>query len=74
MKGKDAQDLGALIKRLESEKKIIAANAANIIARIHARAKPAEQARRELLSINEHDADLVAQCLRTLLKEIGLAE
>lgn len=69
-----AMDLGNLIKRPELEKFIIARNVANIIARLHARAKPNEQEKRELRPIREKDADLAIQSVGTLLCEIGLAE
>ncbi len=58
----EAQDLGELIKRLKTEGRVIAENAANIIARLHARAKPSEQEKRELRPIREQDADLAVQC------------
>lgn len=74
LQGEEARDLGDLIKRLESEKLGVAAHAANIIARLHARAKPSEQERRELLAIREQDAELATQCVGTLLCEIGFAE
>lgn len=74
LKGSAAQDLGELIKRLHKEKRVVAANAASIIARLHARAKPSEQEKRVLRSIRERDADLAAQCLGALLCEIGFAE
>lgn len=67
-------DLGKLIKKLESDGHTIAANVSNIIARLHARAKPSEQEKRELRPVREKDADLVVQCVGTLLCEIGLAE
>lgn len=70
----DALDLGKLIKRLESDGRIIAENSANIIARLHARAKPSEQARRDLRPVREQDTDLAVQCVGALLCEIGLAE
>lgn len=70
----DAKDLGELIKRLKKEERIIAENAANIIARLHARAKPSEQEKRDLPLIKEQDADLAVQCVGTLLCEIGFAE
>ncbi len=74
LQGGDAQDLGKLIKRLQDENKAVAANAANIIARLHARAKPSEQEKHELRSIREQDAGLATQCLGTLLCEIDFAE
>lgn len=70
----EALDLGKLIKRLEKEGKIIAVNAANIIARLHARAKPSEQEKRVLRPIREQDSDLAVQCVGALLCEIGIAE
>lgn len=70
----DAQDTAKLIKRLEVEGRVIAENAANIIARLHARAKPAEQEKRDLRPIREQDAELAIQCTGALLCEIGFAE
>jgi hypothetical protein len=69
-----ALDLGKLIKRLEDEGRVIAENVANIVARLHARAKPSEQEKRELRPVREQDADLAIQCIGTLLCEIGFAE
>lgn len=74
LKRSEAQDLGELIKRLKTEGRVIAENAANIIARLHARAKPSEQEKRELRPIREQDADLAVQCVGTILCEIGFAE
>ncbi len=74
LQGSAAQDLGNLIKRLQDENKTVAVSAANIIARLHARAKPSEQEKRELRSIREQDAELATQCLSALLCEIGFAE
>ena len=74
LKRQEAQDLGKLIKRLESEGKVIAVSAAKIIARLHARAKPSEQEKRELYAIREQDAELATQCVGMLLCEIGFAE
>ena len=74
LKKQEAQDLGKLIKRLENEGKVIAVSAAKIIARLHARAKPSEQEKRELYTIREQDAELATQCVGMLLCEIGFAE
>lgn len=73
--GEDAKDLGALTHDLEKENepKIIAVSAAKIIARLHARAKPVEKARRSLREIREQDAELAAQCLGVILCELGWA-
>lgn len=70
----NASDLGDLIKKLEPQGKVIAQNAASIIARLHARAKPSEREKRDLRSIREQDADLAVQCVGVLLCEIGFAE
>lgn len=71
-----ARDLGELIKKLvaKDEKKVIAASAAQIIARLHARAKPVEQHKRDLRPVQEQDAELAMQCIGTLLCELGLGE
>ena len=73
--GEAAKDLGALIKYLEreNEKKVIVVAAAKIIARLHARAKPVEKAKRSLREIREQDAELAAQCLGAILCELGWA-
>lgn len=70
----NALDLGDLIKRIKSEGRVIAENSANIIARLHARAKPSEQEKRDLRLIREQDADLAVQCVGALLCELGFAE
>lgn len=74
LRGEAAKDLNDLAKKLEENKKILAANAARIIAWLHARAKPSEQEKRELRPVREQDADLAVQCVGTLLCEIGFAE
>ena len=74
--GEGAKDLGALTNDLEKENepKIIAVSAAKIIARLHARAKPVEQAKRSLRGIREQDAELATQCLGVILCELGWAD
>ncbi len=54
---------------LENEGLTIAMNSANIIARLHARAKSSEQERSDLLQIREQDAELAVQCIGTILYE-----
>jgi hypothetical protein len=71
---KKAKDLGKLINKLEEQELIIAMSSAMIVARLHARAKPSEQERKELYQIREQDADLAVQCVGTILCEIGYAE
>jgi hypothetical protein len=73
MTGKNARNIGKLAKDLEDEKMIIAASAAKIIARLHARAKPVERERREMRAIREQDAQLATQCLGIILCELGWA-
>lgn len=73
--GNEAKDLSVMAARLETEsKKLIAASACKIIARLHARAKPVEKARHELRNIMEQDAELAIQCVGTILCEVGWAE
>lgn len=72
-----AKDLGKLIDDLRNEdtkKKVIAINAASIIARLHARGKPSMQDKLGLKPIREQDAELATQCVGTILCELGWAE
>lgn len=72
----DAKDISDQIKKLEKEEKpkVIAISAAKIIRRFHARAKPSEQMKYDLMAIREQDAELVIQCVGTILCELGWAE
>jgi hypothetical protein len=72
--GKDAKDLGHLAKRLLEDQSIVAGNVASIIARLHSRAKPSERERQEMRAIREQDAQLVVQCVGTLLCELNWAD
>lgn len=74
LRGENARDLSVLANKLEDDKKYIGANAARIVAQLHARAKPSEQEKRDLRPIREQDADLAVLCVGTLLCETGLAE
>lgn len=69
----EAKDLGPLTDLLEGKDRAIAENAARIIARLHARGKPNEREKRKLPAIREQDAELAAQCLGTILCELGWA-
>jgi hypothetical protein len=71
---KVAKDLGDLGKKLEQDEQVIAAAAARIIARLHARAKPSVQEGRSLRAVREQDAQLAIQCVGTILCELGWAE
>ncbi len=72
--GKDAKDLGDMARRLEDKEKAIASWAAKIIARLHARAKPVERAKRAMPPVREQDAELAIQCVGTILCELGWAK
>lgn len=73
--GSEVKELSELAARLENEHALyIAANACRIIARLHARAKPVERAKRELRDIREQDAELAIQCVGVILCELGWAE
>lgn len=73
LRNEHAKDLGDLVNKLRDEKKYIACDCGNIIAKLHARAKPNEQEKRALPKIREQDADLAVQCIGTLLCELGFA-
>ncbi len=71
----DAKDLSKMAARLEDDKKHVAANIARILAKLHSRGKPSEQARRPTMrSVREKDAQFAAQCVGMLLCEIGWAD
>lgn len=72
--GTPGLDLGALVSALRTNQKDVAASAAHIIARLHARGKHAEQERRELRPIQERDAQLVIECMGLILCDLGFAE
>lgn len=69
-----AEELSKLAEKLEDQKLIIAASAAKIIARLHARGKPNEREKREMREIREQDAELATQCVGTILCELGWAD
>ncbi len=70
LKGSQSKDLGQLVKKLEQEKMTVAASAAHIIARLHARAKPSERHKRDMPPIREQNAQLAIECVGVLLSEI----
>lgn len=49
-------------------------NSAQSIARLHARAKPSEQNRRQMRPIREQDAEFAIKCVGIILCEIGWAD
>jgi len=72
--GSAAKDLSDMSKRLADKQLVVAASAATIIGRLHARAKPVERAKRDLRAVREQDAELAIQCVGTILCELGWAE
>jgi hypothetical protein len=72
------KDLGQLVSVLmnlpRSERPNICANGGDIIAILHPRAKPSEQALRPLRPIREQDAELAVQLVGTMLCDLGWAE
>lgn len=73
--GGPPQDLSKIAERLKDDGKLVAMNAAKLIALLHARGKPTEREKRpNMRSIREEDAQLATQCLSTLLCELGWAD
>ncbi|TCS60160.1 hypothetical protein [Varunaivibrio sulfuroxidans] len=71
-----AQDLGKMITVLKDKypEKVIAISSADIVRRLHARAKPSEKMKRDLRVVREQDAEFATQCVGTVLCELGWAE
>lgn len=68
------RDLGKLADlAVEKAEKVIAGNAARIIARLHARAKPNEQINHPSRLLVEADAQLAIECVAVIMREIGWA-
>jgi hypothetical protein len=66
-------DLGDIIKKFESEQdrdKVIL-SAARIIARLHSRVKPNEQARHSTRSVSEADAEFALATIGLILRDFG---
>ena len=76
--GKATQDLGQLVGILNNlprgERPNICMNGGDIIAILHPRAKPSEQATRALRPLREQDAELAVQLVGTMLCDLGWAE
>lgn len=69
------KDLAQLVRIVRnSTEKVIAADSAEIIARLHARAKPNEQLKRSLPAISEMDAELSVACVSAIMREIAWAD
>lgn len=71
---KPGLDLGALIKKMEEDSKIVAANAANIVRLFHGRGKTAVQEKLAFRPLREQDAELAVQCVGTILCELEWAD
>ncbi len=71
---KPSLDLDALIKKMDEESKIVAANAANIVRLFHSRGKTAVQEKFSFRPLREQDAELAVQCIGTILCELGWAD
>lgn len=67
-------DLDVLIKKMEGESKVVAANAANIVRLFHGRGKSAVQEKLPVRALCEQDAELAVQCVGTILCELGWAD
>ena len=65
-------DLGELANKVPEEKKMLK-NIAQTLARLHARAKPNEQARYGVRPLVEADAEFALAAVGTLLRELDWA-
>lgn len=70
-------DLAELSKKVENlpdpNGRYIVANAARIVALLHARSKPSEKAKRPMREIMEQDAELAVACVGVILCDLGWA-
>lgn len=64
-------DLGKQIEALKGKDRVILENSANVLARLHARVKPNEQAKREVRVPAEQDAECALSLLGMILRELG---
>jgi hypothetical protein len=75
--GDRSKDLGkaieAYLQTQDSPKENLCSSCGRIVARLHSRGKPNEQARRGHRSPTESDADLALNCLKTVLVDFGWA-
>jgi hypothetical protein len=72
------EDLGRLVSILaeqpRSDRPNICLNGGDILAILHPRAKPSEQAKRPLRAVREQDAELAVQLVGTMLCDLGWAD
>lgn len=71
---KAGTDLDALVKKMEGDNRIMAANAANIVRLFHGRGKTAIQEKLAIRPLRDQDAELAVQCIGTILCELGWAD
>lgn len=69
--GAEHKDLGDLAVLAQKEQRSLIENAAKLIARLHARGKPNEQARRSIPPPADEDAALAMECAGLILRELG---
>lgn len=73
--GANKKDLGVLASWVAgSAEKAVLENAAKIIARLHARAKPNEQVTYGTRLLEESDASLAVECVGLIMREVGWAK
>ncbi|MBU2828104.1 hypothetical protein [Acidithiobacillus ferriphilus] len=68
------EDLGALVKDERLKQVAGVKSMGELLARYHARDKPAERTKRKMPVIVDRDAELAVLCVGTILRDIGWAE
>lgn len=72
------EDLGSLVSILAAQPRgdrpNICLNGGDVLAILHPRAKPSEQAKRPLRAVREQDAELAVQLVGTMLCDLGWAD
>lgn len=69
IKKEDRKDLGALIKLMVENKKVVV-GCAEVINRLHPRRKPNEHEKHGLIELSGQDADFAVQCTFMIIKEL----
>lgn len=69
--GATHKELGDLAKVASRERKYVLEHAARLLALLHARVKPSEQSRRNVVPPREEDAALALECAGTILREVN---
>lgn len=72
-KAEPGKDLAHLANKIADESFEVVANAARIVARLHARGKNAEQEKRPIRPITEQDAEFAVQAVGVILCDLGWA-